>query len=396
MNYRCADVLNNYKPPNYSVSLTHNTSKCNNAEDGDKCTYTCMGNPIDGHIQLDEQFVTLYDYSPDNSDNMLNYTKYTCKTSVKILLKFHGKLLKKSDGSKVTLNYNDGTTFKLITYTQQGDPLCALDIKASCKDEIDSVPIGTFTEEFYDVGLEPDPNENTHSSRYGGMIKCSNTTEAEDFATIVGKFRNQNVVDTSRYEHNLEYYNFQQISKLLGFSDDNNRILLSELVPKLKSMFHGKNINLHLLSCLVPDVELGATPFTETDIIPSEPLYTKSYKWIEEDRKDCEDLPVCSFEEQEGLDLSECNPGNPKSIEYYDRPHDNLPYQRVDLESSQCILECLPGYRKVILPNKTDNGNCYSYHHERLHTEYLNFDDGNLTRLGINCIPNSCATDRIQ
>ena len=392
MSYKCADLLNNHKPPDHSVRMTNETFKCNNAEDGDKCRYTCMGNPIDGTKQLDGQSVTLYDYSPDNSDNMLNYTEYTCKTSVKILLKFHGELLKKRDNSKVRLNYNDGTTFKLITYTIQGTSLCAESIRASCNDERGSDPVGTFTEEFYDVVFSEERDSVTSSSNFG-MIICLNTIVSEDFSSIAGRYINR-AANPSRYNGNLNYYSFQDISNLLRLNPDNNSILLSQLVPLLKSMFPGKNINLHLLTCLVSEVESGATRFTDEDIIPSEePLYTKSYEWIEEDRNDCEDLPSCSFEGHRGLDLSQCNDGNPKSIVYLDRQDDNSPYQSVDLESSQCILKCLPGYRKIILPNKTDRGNCYSYHdNTRLDTEYLNFHDGNLTRLGISCIPNSCAS----
>lgn len=389
MNYRCADLLNNHKPPDYSIRTDY-ISKCNNAEDSDKCKYTCMGDPIVGPIQLDEQFVTLYDYSPHNTDILKN-TEYTCKISVKILLKFHGKLLKKRDDSKVTLNYNDGTTFKLITYTEQGESLCAESIKASCNDEVGSDPLGTFTEEFYDVEFTQEMDSVTSSGNFG-MIICLNTNESEDFSTIAGRFINP-AAHTRKYDGKLQYRSFQDISELLGLNPDNNSILLSQLLPLLKHLFPGRNINLHLLTCLVSEFELGAEPFTETDIIPSEPLYTKSYEWIEEYRNDCEDLPVCSFEGHRGLDLSQCNPGSPKSIVYLDRQDDSSPYQHIDLESSQCILKCLPGYRKVILPNKSDRGNCYSYHdNTRLHTEYLNFDDGNLTSLGINCIPNSCAT----
>lgn len=386
MNYKCPDLLFDHKPPDHSVRMTNERSKCNNAEDDDKCRYTCMGNPIDGNKELDGQSVTLYDYSPDNSNNMLNFTEYTCKTSVKVLLKFHGELLKKRDNSKVRLNHNDGTTFKLITYTRQGTSLCAESIRASCNDERGSDPVGTFTEEFYDVVFSEEGDSVTSSSNFG-MIICLNTTESEDFSRIAGRFLNR-AANTSKYYGNLNYYSFQYISNLLGLNS-NNSILLSQLVPLLKSMFLGKNINLHLLTCLVPDVQLGATPFTDEDIIPSGPLYTKSYEWVKGYSNDCEDLPVCSFEGHRGLDLSQCNPGNPKSIEYLD----DSPHQSVDIESSQCILECLPGYSKIILPNKSDRGNCYSYHDTRtLHTEYLNFDDSNLTRLGINCIPNSCAT----
>ena len=392
MNYRCADLLNNHKPPDYSVSLTHDTSKCNNAEDGDKCRYTCMGNP-NIFTRLDEQFVTLYDYSPDNSDNMLNYTEYTCKTSVKVLLKFHGKLLKGQAFPKIILSegMSPDTTFKLITYTRQGECLNAQSIRASCNDNYDSVPVGTFTHEFYDVGLETDFS--VHTSGNFGMIICSNTTETDDFATISGKFLSRGAVDTSSYVGNLEYHDISSINRLIGRSEDDNSFYLSELVLVLKRMFPGKNINLHLLTCLELDVQPGDT-FTPADIIPSEPLYTKSYEWIEEVRNDCEDLPLCSYEEQEGLDLSQCNLGNPKSIRYNDR-QDDYPYLRVDLESSQCTLQCLPGYDPTPLPNNSDNGNCYSYHDgTTLHTEYLNFDDGNLTRLGINCIPqNTCAAD---
>lgn len=397
MNYKCQDLLNNHKPPDHSVRIRDESYKCNDAEDSDKCRYTCMGS-IDKLSQLDEQFVTLYDYSPDNSDNMLNYTEYTCKRSVKILLKFHGKLLKRRDNSKVRLNYNDGTIFKLITYTEQGTSLCAESIEASCNDNVGTDPIGTFTEEFYDVDFTQETDSVASSGNFG-IIRCLNPTESEDFSTIASRFINP-VAHTGKYDGKLEYYGFEDISDLLRLNPDllrlnpdDNSILLSQLVPLLKSMFPSRNINLHLLTCLVPDVEPGARKFIPADIIPSESLHTKSYEWVKGYNNDCEDLPVCSFEGHRGLDLSQCNDGNPKSIEYYDRLHDDLPYQRVDLESSQCILKCLPGYRKVILPNKTDRGNCYSYHdNNKLHTEYLNFDDGNLTRLGINCIPNSCAS----
>jgi len=394
MNYKCPDLLNDHKPPNHSVRMTNQSSKCNDAENGDKCRYTCMGS-IDTVSQLDEQFVTLYDYSPDNSDNMLNYTEYTCKTSVKILLKFHGKLLKKSNNSKVRLNYNDGTTFKLITYTEQGTSLCAESIEASCNDERGSDPVGTFTEEFYDVVFTEEGDSVTSSSNFG-MIICLNTTLSEDFSRIAGRFISSSVANTRKYDGKLMYYSLQDISELLRLNPEllrlnpnNNSILLSQLVPLLKSMFPSSNINLHLLTCLVPEVESGATPFTPADIIQSGPLYTKSYEWVKRHNNNCDDLPLCSFEGHIGLDLSQCNDGIPKSIEYLD----DLPYQSVDFESSQCILNCLPGYRKIILPNKTDRGNCYSYHdNTRLDTEYLNFHDGNLTRLGINCIPNSCAS----
>ena len=390
MNYKCSDLLNDHKPPNHSVRMTNQSSKCNDAENGDKCRYTCMGS-IDTITQLDEQFVTLFDYSPDNSDNPLNYTEYTCKTSVKILLKFHGKLLKKSNNSKVRLNYNDGTTFKLITYTEQGTSLCAESIEASCNDERGSDPVGTFTEEFYDVVFTEEGDSVTSSSNFG-IIRCLNPTESEDFSTIASRFINP-AAHTGKYDGKLEYYGFEDISDLLRLNPDDNSILLSQLVPLLKSMFPSRNINLHLLTCLVSEVEPGARPFTETDIIPSESLFTKSYEWVKGHNNDCEDLPVCSFEGHRGLDLSQCNLGSPKSIVYLDRQDDNSPYQSVDFESSQCILECLPGYRKVILPSKSDRGNCYSYHDNRtLHTEYLNFDNGNLTRLGIQCIPNSCAS----
>jgi len=384
MNYRCADLLVDYKPPDRSVRIRNETYKCNDAEDRDKCRYTCMGS-IDTVTQLDEQFVTLYDYSPDNSDNMLNYTEYTCKTSVKILLKFHGKLLKGQAFPKIKLRegMRPDTTFKLITYTEQGVCLNALSIKASCNDDMDSDPVGTFTDEFYDVGLETDSSvhSSVHASSNFGMIICSNTTETEDFATISGKFLSR-AADTSNYEGNLVYYDIRSINRLVGRSEDDNSFYLSELVPILKRMFHGRNINLHLLTCLELDVQPGNT-FTQADIIPSEePLYAKSYEWVKGHNKDCEDLPVCSFEGHRGLDLSQCNPGTPKSIEYLDRLHDDSPYQSVDTESSQCILKCLPGYRKVILPNKSDRGNCYSYHdNTTLHAEYLNFDDGNDTLL---------------
>ena len=394
MNYKCPDLLFDHKPPDHSVRITNEISKCNNtATNGDKCRYTCMGNPIDRTKQLDGQSVTLYDYSPDNSDNMLNYTEYTCKTSVKVLLKFHGKLLKKRNNSKVTLNYNDGTTFKLITYTEQGTSLCAESIEASCNDNGGSDPVGTFTEEFYDVVFTEEKDSVASSGNFG-MIICLNTTEKEDFSYIAGRFINP-AASTNKYNGKLIYYSLQDISELLRSKPEllrlnpyDNSILLSQLVPLLKSMFPSSNINLHLLTCLVPESQPGATRFTSADIIPSGPLYTKSYEWVKGHNHDCDDLPVCSFEGHRGLDLSQCNPGNPKSIEYID----DLPYQHLDLESSQCILECLPGYRKIILPNKSDRGNCYSYRDLGLHTEYLNFDDGNLTRLGINCIPNSCAT----
>ena len=393
MNYRCADLLVDYKPPDRSVRITDERFKCDDtAVNGDKCRYTCMGS-IDTVTQLDEQFLTLYDYSPDNSDNMLNYTEYTCKTSVKVLLKFHGKLLKGQAFPKIILseNMSPDTTFKLITYTRQGECLDAQSIRASCNDNYGSIPVETFTREFYDVGLETDSS--VHSSGNFGMIICLNTTETEDFATISGKFLSR-AADTSNYEENLQYYDIRSINRLVGRSEDDNSFYLSELVPALKRMYPGRNINLHLLTCLELDVQPGDT-FTYEDIIQSEPLYTRSYEWVEEYRNDCEDLPICSYEEQEGLDLSQCNPGDPKSIRYLDRQDDTLSYQHFDFESSQCILKCLPGYDPTPLPNKSDRGNCYSYHDgTTLYTEYLNFNDGNLTKLGINCIPqNTCATN---
>ena len=371
--YRCGNLLTEKNPPNNSVIV--NGTYCNNAEHGQKCRYNCLGT-IDSSVLLDEQSVTLYDYSPDISGNAMNYSEYTCDIPVKIILRFHGFVL--TQERPVILSDNM-TKFKLITYTEQGQTLSnqemvgglsAINVACSNDPLYNSEFTETFSSVFHDIRFTPDLQV-VDATGYMGMIECLKPNN-QDFLTIATRFKNNR--DFQRYDDRLNYYTLNRISReILGQVETLESFRLSELVPGLKEKFPGRSINLHLMTCL--SVE------GDTEQIHSDDLGIQTYNWIEDHSQACDGLPTCRYNvDTSSVDTSEClNGGFPKSTTY----NNGLTVS----EPSTCTFKCLPGYSSVQPPNTLDNGKCHTYRTNRgtLMSEYLNFNNGTLQRVNINC-----------
>jgi hypothetical protein len=374
--YTCGDLLTRKNPPDNSVRLTE--TKCNNAEHGQTCRYNCLGT-INSNARLDGQSVTLYDYSPDISGNAMNYSEYTCDIPVKIILRFHGFVL--TQEPRVILS-DDTTKFKLITYTEQGkvlsnenmvSGLAAITIACSNGGSLNSNPVETFSSFFYDIRFTPD-FQVVVPTGYMGIIECL-TPNNNDFLTIATRIESGG--DSERYAGELNYYTMYDISRqILEKGETLESFRLSDIVPSLKKKFPGRSINLHLMTCLSVEGSI--------EQIPSDDLGIQTYNWNENRSQTCDILPTCTYNSGRGVDKSNCSDGHPKGISY----NAGSP---VDAEPSACKLTCLQDYNPIQPPNTLDNGKCHTYRTFRgeLMSEYLNFDDGTLHRVDINCTRDS-------
>ena len=378
MSYKCGELTTKRTPPNHSVRVDGVRYNCDNAEHKDTCRYNCLGSIDTTHIQLDDQSVTLYDYSPDDTRDA-DYSEYTCDIPVKIILRFHGFVLTDPDTVKLS---DDAVKFKLITYTEQGQTLSNEEqmsglsgITLACNDNplYNTDHVGTFSSFFYDIRFTPELQV-VDPTGYMGMIQCLKKYN-QDFLTIASIFESGTPVQQDRYNGKLNYYTLDSISReIFGKGETLESFRLSDLVPALKSKFPRRSINLHLMTCLSTDGHI--------EHIPSDDSGPETYNWSvnNEMSSNC-NLPSCSYDPGPDVNMNNCEPGFPKSIEYREG-------NSIDSGSSMCQLTCNYGYTKSQPENTTTLGQCYAYtaHDGSFHSEYMSLNDETLQRVDISCL----------
>jgi len=375
--YKCQSVLKEHQPPPFSVQDVDTV--CEDAVNNTLCRYNCNGILQDKQYTLREQNVKLYEYS---STDQVYSTIYQCRTPIKYILRAHGVML--VNEAKVTLT-DDGSKFTLFTYTNQGEclPAAQREFDMGCDDSIRD-PLYTFSSEFYEVGFSYE-RERTGISAVMGLVECSGNSDSlrnRSILTLIDGYR----ANQPNYRDMINYYTLNTTE--LGYDDIftsfglNSNFKLSELVRALKVKHPGRDIHLHLATCLSTDQS-----FTPQIHDPLPPLTSR---WVNIQTNLCNDLPVCdnSYLNLDSVDISECGIGYPSSVSY--SIEGNRYIQEVS-EKSTCNLTCKPEYSKNI-----DGGFCMTYQKPdgTTSTKYLRIKDETLYQLDINCIPvvNVCSS----
>jgi len=365
--YKCQSVLNEHQPPDYSVQ--NKSTKCDDATDGTICMYNCYGLlKEEEEYTLDGETVKLYESSPTGQPFQ---TRYECIAPIKYILRAHGVLLPHE--SSVTLS-DPTSNFTLFTYIDQGECLSA-DFGMGCDDDIiDGNPHEYFTIDFHEIQFS---NELVVSGINGemGLVECLGNDirflNNKDITTLISGYkRNQ-----PNYRNNISYYSLNtsdmQFSEIYTNFGLQRVFKLSELVQALKNKHSGREIHLHLATCLSTD---EAFQPIQPD---TGPILLGRWKNIQLNM--CGDLPQC---ENLNLNLdmvddSECTLGGSKSIMY----RDGIP---TTLEASTCNLSCNPGHTEI-----TTSAPCITYQSmdQTISTRYLNIEGNTLNPLDINCLP---------
>jgi hypothetical protein len=374
--YKCKSVLNEHRPPDYSVQDT--SSNCDNATDGTLCMYNCQGRFKDEVYTLDEQTVRLYELSPTEE---YFPTVYKCIAPLKYILRAHGVLLPLE--SRVTLS-DPTSNFTLFTYIEQGQCLSA-DFQIGCDDrDIDGYPHEYFTEEFYEIEFSDEFDVSGINAEMG-LVECLGNDvrflRNKDITTLISGYkRNQ-----PNYRNNISYYSlhtihgFESIHSGFGLQ---GTFKLSELVQALKIKHPGREIHLHLATCLSTNDVFIPQPSDIGPILLS--------RWENTQLNRCGDLPQCEILNlnPDTVNDSECTLGESKSIMY----SDEIPYTSQILEASTCNLSCMPGHSEI-----TTSAPCMTYQtmDGTNSTRYLNIEGNTLNPLDINCLPlvHNCSAD---
>ena len=373
--YKCQSVLNEHQPPDYSVQ--NKSTKCDDATDGTICMYNCYGLlKEEEEYTLDGETVKLYESSPTGQ---LFQTRYECIAPIKYILRAHGVLLPRE--SRVTLS-DPTSNFTLFTYIDQGECLSA-DFQMGCDDNImDGNPLEYFTIDFHEIVFSDELVVSGINAEMG-LVECLGNDvrflRNKDITTLISGYkRNQ-----PNYRNNIMYYSLATIHGLESIHSGfglQSRFKLSEVVQALKIEHPGREIHLHLATCLSTDDVFIPQPSDIGPILLS--------RWENTQLNRCGDLPQC---ENLNLNLdmvddSECTLGGSKSIMY----RDGIP---TTLEASTCNLSCKPGHTEI-----TTSAPCITYQSMdgTYTTRYLNIEGNTLNPLDINCLPlvaNNCSSN---
>ena len=300
--YKCKSVLNEHRPPDYSVQDT--SSNCDNATDGTLCMYNCQGRFKGELYTLDEQPVKLYELSPTEE---YFSTVYKCIAPIKYILRAHGVLLPRE--SRVTLS-DPTSNFTLFTYIEQGQCLSA-DFKMGCDDNImDGNPLEYFTIDFHEIEFSDELVVSGINAEMG-LVECLGNDvrflRNKDITRLISGYkRNQ-----PNYRNNIMYYSLDTIHGLESIHSGfrlQGTFKLSELVQALKIEHPGREIHLHLATCLSTDDAFIPQPSDIGPILLS--------RWENTQLNRCGDLPQCEILNlnPDTVNDSECTLGESKSI----------------------------------------------------------------------------------
>lgn len=374
--YKCGSVLIEHQPPDYSVQDT--STLCDNAEDGTRCMYNCQGILNDEIYTLDEQPVRLYELSPTEQHFS---TIYECKAPIKYILRAHGILL--PNEQIVTLSDPHTTNFTLFTYTNQGECLSA-DFVMGCDDSIQGGQSHEyFTTDFFEVEFSNEVDVVGITAEMG-LVECLGNNlrflRNKDIRTLISGYKN----DQPNFRNNIMYYSLDtsDIDHIDIYTEFGlqSSFKLSELVQALKNKHSGREIHLHIATCLSTDVRFTPIPSSTFPVLLS--------RWENIQYNQCGDLPQCE-DLNLNLDIvdnSECLLGGPKSIMYSNTEPEIL-------ESTTCNLTCHPGHSEI-----TESAPCMIYQSMDgiRFAKYLNIEGNTLIPMDINCLPlvvDNCSVD---
>tara|TARA_B100000575_G_C23065016_1_gene613229 strand:- start:29 stop:1180 length:1152 start_codon:yes stop_codon:yes gene_type:complete len=351
----------------------------------DQCIFNCNGKLYNDNYLLNGKNVELYEYSPTDENFS---TIYKCKTPIKYMLRAHGHILENLPKVQLTDNQNK---FTLFTYTNPGHCLDASkNLNIGCDDDNLKKPISSYSQIFFEIAFS---DERVVKDLTGEMaiVECSgdlNFLKNKPILTLIDGY----ITNQRNYRNNINFYSLSVHDPKYGDNDVFTKFRLerdfnlSDLVPALKKEHPGREIHLHLVTCLTTN---NYNPIKRPD--KEIPLTSE---WIEHQTNPCGDIPTCTLDiDKDSIDMTSCPIGRPKRIKYNDihtNSDNKIRYQPSVIDEDRCIIKCADGYAEI--GQSIKDGKCLTYKEVggiKNTTEFLNKDNNILKKLSLRCIPKS-------